>query len=68
MKLSKLVTKAVIYNREMKTEETRTYVGRHTKVAIEKMANAPVVEIETVKAIIEIPDEVVNQYMTIQED
>lgn len=67
MKISKLVTKAVIYNCETKTEESRMYVGRHSKIQIEKMVGMPVVETNVVKTVIDIPDEIVNQYMKIEE-
>lgn len=67
MKITKLVTRAIIYNRETHEEEPRMYVGRHTKLQIEKLADMPVVELNVAKAIIDIPDEIVNQHMEIEE-
>ena len=67
MKITKLVTRAIIYNRETREEEQRMYVGRHTKLQIEKLADMPVVELNVVKAVIDIPDEIVNQHMKIEE-
>ena len=67
MKITKLVTRAIVYNRETRGEEQRMYVGRHTKLQIEKMVNMPVVELNVAKAFIDIPDEIVNQHMKIEE-
>lgn len=67
MKITKLVTRAIIYNRETREEEQRMYVGRHTKLQIEKLVDMPVVELSVVKAVIDIPDEIVNQHMKIEE-
>ena len=67
MKHTKLVTRAIIYNREKREEEQRMYVGRHTKLQIEKLVDMPVVELNVAKAIIDIPDEIVNQHMKIEE-
>ena len=67
MKITKLVTRAIIYNRETKEEEQRMYVGRHTKLQIERLADMPVVELNVAKATIDIPDEIVNQHMKIEE-
>lgn len=67
MKITKLVTRAIVYNRETHKEEQRMYVGRHTKVQIEKLVDMPLVELDVVKAVIDIPAEIVNQYMKIEE-
>lgn len=67
MKITKLVTRAIIYNRETREEEQRMYVGRHTKMQIEKLVGMPVVELNVVKAVISIPAEIVNQYMKVEE-
>ena len=67
MKITKLVTRAIVYNRETREEEQRMYVGRHTKLQIEKLVDMPVVELNVAKAIIDIPDEIVNQHMKIEE-
>lgn len=67
MKVTKLVTRAIVYNRETHGEEQRLYVGRHTKLQIEKAVGMPVVELNIAKAVIDIPDEIVNQYMKIEE-
>lgn len=67
MKFTKLVTRAIVYNREKHEEEQRMYVGRHTKLQIEKLVDMPVVELNVVKAIIDIPAEIVNQHMKVEE-
>lgn len=67
MKITKLVTRAFIYNRETREEEQRMYVGRYTKGQIEKLVGMPVVELNVAKSIIDIPDEIVNQYMKVEE-
>ena len=63
MKVTKIVTRAVLYDVENGLH-AKMYIGRLSKRAVEKKTAAVCVSLERVKAAVTIPDEIVEKYAT----
>lgn len=66
MKVTKIVTRAILYDTEKGGQSTRVFIGRLTRRKVENIAGRVCIKLDTVKAEITIPDAVVEQYANIQ--
>lgn len=66
MKVTKIVTKAVLYDGVKGEPFTRVFVGRLTRRKVENITGLVCISLEYIKAIISLPDTFVEQYATIE--
>ena len=66
MKVTKVVTKAVMYDSEKGEQFTRLFIGRLNRRKVENITGMLCISVECVKASISIPDIIVEQYAKIE--
>lgn len=66
MKVTKVVTKAVMYNSERGEQFTRMFIGRLNRRKVENITRMLCISVECVKASISIPDTIVEKYAKIE--
>ena len=66
MKVTKIVTRATMYDVDRDGSYTRMYIGRLTRRKVENDSGGFCIAVEHVKAVITIPDEIVEKYATIE--
>lgn len=66
MKVTKVVTKAVMYDSEKGEQFTRLFIGRLNRRKVENITGMLCISVECVKASISIPDTIVEQYAKIE--
>lgn len=66
MKVTKVVTKAVMYDSEKGEQFTRLFIGRLNRRKVENITGMLCISVEIVKASISIPDTIVEQYAKIE--
>lgn len=66
MKLTKVVTKAVMYDSEKGEQFTRVFIGRLSRRKVENITGMLCISVECVKARISIVDNIVEQYAKIE--
>lgn len=66
MKVTKVVTKAVMYDADSGEQYTKMYIGRLTRRKVENVSGKVCISVECVKASISIPDNIVEQYAKIE--
>lgn len=66
MKVTKIVTRAVLYDVEKGEQFTRVFIGRFSRRKIENITGKVCINADSVKAEITIPDAIVEQYAKIE--
>ena len=66
MKVTKVVTKAVMYDSEKGEQFTRVFIGRLNRRKVENITGMLCISVECVKASISISDSIVEQYAKIE--
>ena len=66
MKVTKVVTKAVMYDSEKGEQFTRLFIGRLNRRKVENITGMLCISVEIVKASISISDTIVEQYAKIE--
>lgn len=66
MKVTKVVTKALMYDSEKGEQFTRVFIGRLKRRKVENITGMVCISVECVKASISIPDTIVEQYAKIE--
>lgn len=66
MKVTKIVSKAVLYDVEKGEQFTRMFVGRLTRRKVENITGLVCISVECIKARISIMDNIVEQYAKIE--
>ena len=66
MKVTKIVTRAVMYDSEKGEQFTRMFIGRFNRRKVENITGMVCISVECVKASISIPDTIVEQYAKIE--
>ena len=66
MKVTKVVTKAVMYDSEKGEQFTRVFIGRLNRRKVENIMGMLCISVECVKASVSIPDTIVEQYAKIE--
>lgn len=66
MKVTKIVTRATMYDVGRDGSYTRMYIGRLTRRKVENDSGGFCISAEHVKAVITIPDEIVEKYATFE--
>lgn len=66
MKVTKVVTKAVMYDSEKGEQFTHVFIGRLNRRKVENITGMLCISVECVKASISIPDTIVEQYAKIE--
>ena len=66
MKVTKVVTKAVLYDSEKGEQFTRVFIGRLNRRKVENISGKVCLSVECVKASISILDNIVEQYAKIE--
>ena len=66
MKVTKIVTRVILYDTEKGEQFTRVFIGRLTRRRVENITGKVCINVDTVKAEITIPDAVVEQYANIR--
>lgn len=66
MKVTKIVTKAVLYDAEKGEQFTRVFIGRLNRRKVENITGIVCISAECVKASISILDNIVEQYAKIE--
>ena len=66
MEVTKVVTKAVMYDSEKCEQFTRLFIGRLNRRKVENITGMLCISVEIVKASISIPDTIVEQYAKIE--
>lgn len=66
MKVTKIVTKAVLYDVEKGEQFTRTFIGRLARRKVENITGKVCISTDCIKAHISIPDTIVEQYAKIE--
>ena len=66
MKVTKIVTRAIIYDVENGKQYTKMYVGRLTRRKVENISGKVCISVESAKARISISDDVVERYAEIE--
>ena len=66
MKVTKVVTRAVMYDSEKGDQFTRVFIGRLNRRKVENITGMLCISVECVKASILIPDTIVEQYAKIE--
>lgn len=66
MKVTKVVTKAVMYDSEKGEQFTRLFIGRLNRRKVENITGMLCISVEIVKASISIPDTIVEKYAKIE--
>lgn len=66
MKVTKVVTKAVMYDSEKGEQFTRVFIGRLNRRKVENITRMLCISVECVKASIWIPDTIVEKYAKIE--
>lgn len=66
MKVTKVVTKAVMYDYEKGEQFTRMFIGRLNRRKVENITDMLCISVECVKASISIPNTIVEQYAKIE--
>lgn len=65
MKVTKIVTKATMYDAESGEQYTKMYIGRLKRRKVENISGDVCLSVESVKARISIPDDVIEEYAEI---
>ena len=66
MKVTKIVTRATMYDVDRDGSYTKMYIGCLTRRKVENDSGGFCISVEHVKAFITIPDEIVEKYATIE--
>lgn len=66
MKVTKVVTKAVMYDSEKGEQFTRLFIGRLSRRKVENITGMLCISVECVKAIISIPNTIVEHFAKIE--
>ena len=66
MKVTKIVTKAVMYDAERGEQFTRVFIGRLSRRKVENITGIVCISAECVRASISISDNIVEQYAKIE--
>lgn len=66
MKVTKIVTRATMYDVERDGSYTRMYIGRLSRRKVENVSGGFCISVEYVKADITIPNEIVEKYATFE--
>ena len=66
MKVTKIVTRAAMYDAESGEQYTKMYIGRLKRRKVENMSGDVCLSVESVKARISIPDDVIEEYAEIE--
>lgn len=66
MKVTKIVTRATLYDVERGEQYTNMYIGRLKRRKVENISGDVCLSVESVKARISIPDEVIEEYAKIE--
>lgn len=66
MKVTKVVTKAVMYDSEKGEQFTHVFIGRLNRRKVENITGMLCISVECAKASISIPDIIVEQYANIE--
>lgn len=66
MKVTKIVTKATMYDAESGEQYTKMYIGRLKRRKVENISGDVCLSVESVKARISIPDDVIEEYAEIE--
>ena len=66
MKVTKIVTRATMYDAESGEQYTKMYIGRLTRRKVENISGKVCISVECVKESISIPDNIVEQYAKIE--
>ena len=66
MKVTKIVTRATMYDAERGEQYTKMYIGRVTRRKVENISGKVCVSVECVKARISVLDDIIEQYAKIE--
>ena len=66
MKVTKVVTKAVMYDSEKGEQFTRVFIGRFNRHKVENITGMLCISVECFKASISIPDIIIERYAKIE--
>lgn len=66
MKVTKIVTRATLYDAESGEQYTKMYIGRLKRRKVENISGDVCLSVESVKARISIPDDVIEEYAEIE--
>ena len=66
MKVTKIVTRATMYDTESGEQYTKMYIGRLKRRKVENISGDVCLSVESVKARISIPDDVIEEYAEIE--
>lgn len=66
MKVTKIVTLATMYDVERGEQYTKMYIGRLTRRKVENISGKVCVSVDCAKAVVTIPDVIVQKYATIE--
>ena len=66
MKVTKIVTEAVMYDAEKGEKFTRMFIGRLNRRKVENITGVVCISVECVKASISFSDDIVEQYAKIE--
>ena len=66
MKVTKVVTKAVMYDSEKGEQFTRVFIGRLNRRKVENITGMLCISVDCTKASISIPDTIAEQYAKIE--
>lgn len=66
MKVTKIVTRATLYDAESGEQYTKMYIGRLKRRKVENISGEVCLSVESVKARISIPDDVIEEYAEIE--
>ena len=66
MKVTKIVTRATMYDAERGEQYTKMYIGRLTRRKVENISGKVCVSVECVKARISVLDDIIEQYAKIE--
>lgn len=66
MKVTKIVTRATLYDAESGEQYTKKYIGRLKRRKVENISGDVCLSVESVKARISIPDDVIEEYAEIE--
>lgn len=66
MKVTKIVTRATLYDDESGEQYSKMYIGRLKRRKVENISGDVCLSVESVKARISIPDDVIEEYAEIE--
>ena len=66
MKVTKIVTRATLYDADSGEQYTKMYIGRLTRRKVKNISGKVCISVECVKARISIKDDIIEQYANIE--